>query len=68
MLKPLLNKISVRVDVVPLLAKGFVYIVQFLELLFDNPVLSPVRSEAFLIWDDNSQRFEDHDVLILLAK
>jgi hypothetical protein len=66
MLHALLNQISFRVDVVPVHAKGPVYIVQFVELLFDNPVLSPVRSEALLIWHDNSQRFEDHDVLILL--
>ena len=61
-----LNQISFRVDVVPVHAKGPVYIVQFLELLFDNPVLSPVRSEAFLIWHDKTQRFEDHDVFIWL--
>ena len=61
-----LNQICFRVDLVPMHTEGPVCIVQFVVLLFDNPIFSPVRSEAFFIWQYKTKRLENHDVFILL--
>ena len=61
-----LNQICFRVDLVPMHTEGPICLVQFLELLFNNPIFSPVRSEAFFIWHYKTKRLEYHDVFILL--